>query len=84
VASRVGGLAETVVDGLTGRHVPPRDPRALRDTLAELLDDEPQRRRLAAAAARRARRYGWNRIAAETMTAIETTCDTSLREGRTA
>ena len=43
VASAVGGLAETVVDGRTGRLVPPRDPLALALALRELIGD-PERR----------------------------------------
>lgn len=37
VASRIGGLPEVVVDGVTGRLIPPDDPAAL---LAALLADE--------------------------------------------
>lgn len=36
VASEVGGLRELVVDGLTGRLVPPDDPAALRHALLQL------------------------------------------------
>lgn len=50
VAARVGGLVDAVIDGVTGRLVPPRDPPALRATLVELLADDEQRRRLGAAA----------------------------------
>lgn len=39
VASRTGGLAEIVVDGETGRLVPPGDPQALAQALEELLGD---------------------------------------------
>ncbi|MGQ0519615.1 MAG: glycosyltransferase family 4 protein [Actinomycetota bacterium] len=39
VATAVGGMAEVVVDGHTGRLVPPRDPAALAGALAEALDD---------------------------------------------
>jgi glycosyltransferase involved in cell wall biosynthesis len=39
VASRVGGLADSVVDGETGFLVPPDDPAALADKLRVLLDD---------------------------------------------
>jgi glycosyltransferase involved in cell wall biosynthesis len=39
VASRVGGLAEVVVDGDTGYTVPPDDPRALASALLRLCDD---------------------------------------------
>jgi glycosyltransferase involved in cell wall biosynthesis len=49
VATNVGGLAETVIDGVTGWSCPPRDPRALADSLADALDrpDEARRRALA-------------------------------------
>jgi glycosyltransferase involved in cell wall biosynthesis len=39
VATRVGGLPDLIVDGKTGRLVPPRDPAALRDAVLELLRD---------------------------------------------
>jgi D-inositol-3-phosphate glycosyltransferase len=68
VASAVGGLVDTVVDGVTGAHVPPRRPAVLAATLAALLDDPPRRAALGAAGARRARRrYGWDRIARGTL-----------------
>jgi glycosyltransferase involved in cell wall biosynthesis len=43
VASRVGGLSELVVDGVTGRLVPPGDTEALVRCIAEMASD---RRRL--------------------------------------
>jgi D-inositol-3-phosphate glycosyltransferase len=68
VASAVGGLVDTVVDGVTGVHVPPRRPRLLASVVAALLADPRQRATLGAAGARRARRrYGWDRIAASTL-----------------
>ena len=68
VASSVGGLIDTVVDGATGVHVPPRDPERLARALSALLDDPARRRELGAAGAARAReRYGWERIAALTL-----------------
>lgn len=39
VASNVGGLADSVVNGETGFLVPPGDAEALADKLRELLDD---------------------------------------------
>jgi glycosyltransferase involved in cell wall biosynthesis len=64
VASRVGGHIDTVVDGVTGVHVPPRDPGALSRVLGELLADPARRAELGRNGARRARRgYGWPRIA---------------------
>ncbi|KQQ04282.1 MULTISPECIES: glycosyltransferase [unclassified Rathayibacter] len=70
VASSVGGLIDTVVDGVTGVHVPPRDPVALASALAALID-EPDRARAYGAAGRErvASRYSWDRVAADTETA---------------
>ena len=68
VASAVGGLVDTVVDDVTGVHVPPRQPGRLAATVAALLADPERRATLGAAGARRARRrYGWDRIAASTL-----------------
>jgi D-inositol-3-phosphate glycosyltransferase len=68
VASAVGGLVDSVVDGVTGAHVSPRRPNRLAAVVAELLADPERRAALGAAGARRARRrYGWDRIARSTM-----------------
>jgi len=67
VASAVGGQVDSVVDGVTGVHVPPRDPAALAAALRALLADPERRAALGAAAARRARRrYAFERIAGAT------------------
>jgi D-inositol-3-phosphate glycosyltransferase len=63
VAAAVGGLCDTVVDGVTGLHVPPRDPSAVAGALRRVLDDPALRRRLGNAGAQRARaRYGWESV----------------------
>lgn len=49
VGSRVGGLAELIVDGETGVLVPPRDSAALRSALLRLLGDSELRARMGAA-----------------------------------
>jgi D-inositol-3-phosphate glycosyltransferase len=68
VASAVGGLVDTVVDGVTGAHVPPRRPRLLAEAVAGLLADPERRATLGATGARRARRrFGWDRIAGSTL-----------------
>jgi glycosyltransferase involved in cell wall biosynthesis len=54
VASRVGGLPEQVVDGVTGVLVEPGDPEDLAEALAGLVADRELRRRLGAAGRARA------------------------------
>jgi D-inositol-3-phosphate glycosyltransferase len=67
VASAVGGQIDSIVDGVTGVHVPPRDPDALAAVLAELLDQPERRSRLGAAGVRRAReRFAHERVGAAT------------------
>jgi glycosyltransferase involved in cell wall biosynthesis len=51
VATRVGGLAETVIDGETGWTCPPRDSAALAEAIAAALD-RPEEASARAAAAR--------------------------------
>lgn len=53
VASRVGGIGEVVVDGISGHLVPPDDPAALAAALSPLLDDQAGRQALGSCARRR-------------------------------
>jgi D-inositol-3-phosphate glycosyltransferase len=70
VGSAVGGLLDTLVDGVTGVHVPPRDPTALAAALRSLLADPALRRSMGAAGAVRVHLgYGWDRIASATLSA---------------
>jgi glycosyltransferase involved in cell wall biosynthesis len=55
VATPVGGIRETVVDGETGWLVPPGDARALADRILWVLEHPDDARRVAAEAQRRAR-----------------------------
>jgi D-inositol-3-phosphate glycosyltransferase len=67
VASAVGGHLDTIVDEVTGLHVPPRDPVVLARVLRRLLADGRRRTALGRAAAEDAHsRYSWDRIAART------------------
>ena len=69
VATAVGGMLDTVVDGVTGAHVPARDPQALADRVRELLSHPDQLRRMGAEGASRvADRYAWQQVADETET----------------
>lgn len=64
VASRVGGMLDTVVDGGTGALVPPRDPAALAAAVRSFLDDPVRSRQCGDRAAWRARRrYAWPVVA---------------------
>jgi len=63
VASRVGGLATTIQDGVTGVLVPPRDEVALASAIASLLADASRRRTLGRLAARWAQSFAWPSVA---------------------
>lgn len=66
VATAVGGMIDSVVDGRTGVHVPPRDPDRLAEAISSLLADPARRRSYGTAGAKRARRlYGWRRVASQ-------------------
>jgi glycosyltransferase involved in cell wall biosynthesis len=72
VATAVGGLTDTVVNGVTGLHVPPRRRDLLAGALRGLLDDPVRRRAFGAAGRDRARaRFSWQRVSAETMRVYE-------------
>jgi hypothetical protein len=63
VATAVGGLTETVVDGVTGRLVPAHDPEAMARALLDLVADPELRGRLGQAARERvAREFGEERM----------------------
>ncbi|BFU45138.1 glycosyltransferase [Krasilnikovia sp. MM14-A1004] len=64
VGTAVGGLVDTVVDGVTGELVAPRDPAGLARTLRRLLADHTRREAYGAASVDRAvHRYAWSRVA---------------------
>jgi glycosyltransferase involved in cell wall biosynthesis len=67
-ASAVGGLCDTVVDEVTGFHVPPRDPARVAHAVRTLLDARDVRASFGAAGVARVRaRYDWARVAAATL-----------------
>src|SRR3954471_3067203 len=67
VASAVGGLVDSVAEGVTGDLVPPRDPARLGAVLAALLPDDARRAAYGTAGVQRARnRYRWARVVADT------------------
>jgi L-malate glycosyltransferase len=46
IASRIGGIPEALVDGVTGLLVPPRDERALADAIVKLIQNPGLRLRM--------------------------------------
>ncbi len=63
VASRTGGLPETIVDGETGVLVEPGDAGALAAALEELLREPGRAAELGRAARARAARFAWDAVA---------------------
>jgi glycogen(starch) synthase len=66
--SDVGGLAETVVDGVTGRTFPPLDPAGLADVVTEVLSDHAAAQRRVRAMSRRVTAvHAWPAVARRTV-----------------
>jgi phosphatidyl-myo-inositol alpha-mannosyltransferase len=65
VCSDIGGYRDVVRDGTDGLLVPPRDPEALAEALAGLLDNPARLAAMGGAAAVAARRYAWEVVAGE-------------------
>jgi D-inositol-3-phosphate glycosyltransferase len=64
VASRFGGFAEVVQEGVTGLLVPPQDSQALAEALRGLLADPERRRAMGEAGPQWVReRFHWERVA---------------------
>jgi D-inositol-3-phosphate glycosyltransferase len=85
VAASVGGLIDTVVDGKTGRLVPPRDPEAISGALSALLDDPATAAAYGREGRRRAvARYSWDRIAGVTATSYRSTIRRAAAEAQAA
>jgi glycosyltransferase involved in cell wall biosynthesis len=67
VATAVGGIRETVVDGETGYLVPVGDAEALADRILHVLEHPDEARRVADEARRRVQRFSEERMVAETL-----------------
>lgn len=73
VASSVGGLNDSVLDGVTGYHVPPRSPGQMAHALRALLEDPSLRANFGNRGRRRvAARFTWERVAATTLEVYRT------------
>ena len=76
VGSAVGGLLDSVADGVTGRLVQPRDPRALAEAIRGLLADPVLAARYGAEARVRAlERFDWDIVSAATEQALAEVVD---------
>ncbi|WP_437731803.1 glycosyltransferase [Sorangium sp. So ce1335] len=80
VATAVGGMSEQVVDGVTGRLLPPGDAEAFAAALVELAGDPERRARMGAAGWERAR----ERFSLERMVGDYVSVCLGGREGRGA
>jgi D-inositol-3-phosphate glycosyltransferase len=80
IASEVGGLAFVVRDGVTGFHIPQRDPEALATKIELLLSDELLRIRLGRRAACWAESYGWSTIADQLLELFHQVSDWQLAQ----
>ena len=60
-----------VRDGIEGRIVPSRDPEALADAIAEIVEDREKRERMAYAARERARDFTWERYGERLVAALK-------------
>ena len=61
IATRCGGPADLIEDGLNGYLVPVNDPKALADRIVHLLSNPDVWRRMSAAASAFSRRFDWDR-----------------------
>jgi glycosyltransferase involved in cell wall biosynthesis len=59
ICTRVGGMPEYVVDGVTGFVVEPNDPSAIRNRLLTLLDDAALGSRMGVAARQHVEAFSW-------------------------
>ena len=68
IVSAVGSHVDAVADGISGTHVPPQAVRQLAYAIEALKADAPRRERFSRFGIERtSARYGWHRIAAETL-----------------
>ena len=75
VTAAVGGMLDTVVDGVTGVQVPPRRPDLLAAALRRMLASPRQRAWMGANGHARAQRlYGWDRVARSTLRVYQQLC----------
>ena len=67
VASRIGGIRDTVEDGKTGFLFEPENIEDLADKIVTLLKDDKLREEMGRAAKEKAKQYDWSKIAERTV-----------------
>lgn len=67
IASRVGGLQFTVVDGRTGFLFPEGNWRELAERIREVIVSRKLKKKLGQAALRRAKKFSWTKVAKEVL-----------------
>jgi len=73
VSTRVGGIKDVVVDGVTGILVEPQDPDMLADAVNAILADGDMAARLGRSGRIRVEHeYGWEQVAEKTLTLYQT------------
>lgn len=83
-ATRAGGIPEVVEDGVTGLLAPARDPNALGDHIATLLEDRRLAARLSLAARSRAADFSIERLTDRTLDVYERVLSRVPLDGREA
>lgn len=71
IASRVGGVPDSVTDGVTGVLVPPDDPPALAGAIDSLGENPEQRVRMGHHARERVATFRWERVTAQFLETVE-------------
>ena len=85
IGSAVGGIKSTVIDGVTGFLVPPRDPQAVAERLAELRADPALARAMGDEGMRRAfQHYTWRSVARQAGAIYETAAARATAPSATA
>jgi glycosyltransferase involved in cell wall biosynthesis len=83
VGSSVGGISYSVSDGVTGYLVPPHDPKALAERLAQLHANPALARALGRAGVRRARSmFTWERVTDQLIDVYQSLSETQVEPAR--
>lgn len=65
IASEIGGLAYLIQDGVTGFHVPDREPEELADKIRLILQNPELREEMSTAGSQYARSYAWPAVTSQ-------------------